>query len=137
MTVSVTPELGYPPAWFSAALAASADVAVVTVDGAPISYRAWGGNEPSGLVLVHGGAAHARWWDHIGPLLAQGRRVVAVDLSGHGDSGRRERYSLDGWAREVMAVARGRRHFRAANHRGPQHGRLRCLAGGRGVRCRA
>lgn len=56
-------------------------------------------------MLVHGGAAHSRWWDHIGPLLASDRRVVAIDLSGHGDSGRRPSYSLDGWAREVLAVA--------------------------------
>jgi pimeloyl-ACP methyl ester carboxylesterase len=27
-----------------------------------------------------------------------------MDLSGHGDSGRRDRYSLDTWAREVLAV---------------------------------
>ncbi|HSR86723.1 MAG TPA: alpha/beta hydrolase [Streptosporangiaceae bacterium] len=105
MTVSVTAELGDPPAWFRAALATPAAVGTVTVDGAPISYRAWGGENQSGLVLVHGGAAHAGWWDHIGPLLAQDRRVVALDLSGHGDSGRRDRYSLDGWAHEVMAVA--------------------------------
>jgi pimeloyl-ACP methyl ester carboxylesterase len=55
-------------------------------------------------VLVHGGAAHSRWWDHIAPLLTDGWRVVAVDLSGHGDSDRRDRYSLDTWAREVLAV---------------------------------
>jgi len=55
-------------------------------------------------VLVHGGAAHSRWWDHIAPLLISGWRVVAVDLSGHGDSDRRDRYSLDTWASEVLAV---------------------------------
>jgi pimeloyl-ACP methyl ester carboxylesterase len=55
-------------------------------------------------VLVHGGAAHSRWWDHIAPLLTDGWRVVAVDLSGHGDSDRRDHYSLDTWAREVLAV---------------------------------
>ena len=39
-------------------------------------------------MLVHGGAAHSRWWDHVAPLLTQGRRrVLALDLSGHGDSG--------------------------------------------------
>jgi pimeloyl-ACP methyl ester carboxylesterase len=105
MTVSVTPELGDSPTWFRAALATPAAVGTVTVDGATINYRTWGGENPSGLVLVHGGAAHARWWDHIGPLLSHDRQVVALDLSGHGDSGRRERYSLDGWAHEVMAVA--------------------------------
>jgi pimeloyl-ACP methyl ester carboxylesterase len=106
MTVSVTRDLSEPPAWFSAALAATAAVGTVTVDGADIAYRTWGDDSASGLVLVHGGAAHARWWDHIGPLLAQDRRVVALDLSGHGDSGRRDFYSLDGWAHEAMAVAR-------------------------------
>ncbi len=56
-------------------------------------------------MLIHGGAAHARWWDHLAPLLTDGRRVVAIDLSGHGDSGHRGHYSLDGWAEETMAVA--------------------------------
>jgi pimeloyl-ACP methyl ester carboxylesterase len=32
--------------------------------------------------------------------------VVALDLSGHGDSGWRDRYSLEQWADEVLAVAR-------------------------------
>jgi pimeloyl-ACP methyl ester carboxylesterase len=31
--------------------------------------------------------------------------VVALDLSGHGDSGRRNSYNLDTWSREVLAVA--------------------------------
>jgi pimeloyl-ACP methyl ester carboxylesterase len=105
MTVSVTPDLDDPPAWFSAALAVPAQAGTVTVDGASIAYRAWGAESASGLMLVHGGAAHARWWDHIAPLLAHDRRVAALDLSGHGDSGRRDNYSLDGWAHEVLAVA--------------------------------
>ena len=33
------------------------------------------------------------------------RYVAALDLSGHGDSGRRETYSLDLWAAEVLGVA--------------------------------
>ena len=75
------------------------------VDGAAIAYRTWGEPGGRGIVLVHGGAAHSRWWDHIGPLLADGRLIVAIDLSGHGDSTRRESYSLDQWAREVLAVS--------------------------------
>jgi pimeloyl-ACP methyl ester carboxylesterase len=94
-----------PPAWFTAALAAGAERRVTTVEGAPIAYGAWGEPAEQGIVLVHGGAAHSRWWDHIGPLLAGGRRVAALDLSGHGDSGRRQAYRLDVWAREVLAVA--------------------------------
>jgi pimeloyl-ACP methyl ester carboxylesterase len=94
-----------PPAWFTAALATQVERRTTVVDGAAISYRTWGEPGGRGIVLVHGGAAHSRWWDHIAPLLADGRLVVATDLSGHGDSARRESYSLDQWAREVLAVA--------------------------------
>jgi pimeloyl-ACP methyl ester carboxylesterase len=93
------------PAWFQAALAVDPETGVVEVAGVPIHYRAWGKPAPGGIVLVHGGAAHSRWWDHIAPFFAADRRVVALDLSGHGDSGRREEYRLDSWAAEVMAVA--------------------------------
>ncbi|GGM89730.1 alpha/beta fold hydrolase [Dactylosporangium sucinum] len=94
------------PEWFSAALGSRPDEGTTDVDGTSITYRAWGDAGMPGVVLVHGGAAHAHWWDHIGPLLVEGRRrVVAVDLSGHGDSGRRERYELDIWAEEVLAAA--------------------------------
>ena len=100
-----------PPAWFTAALAAPVTERAVTVAGTRIAYREYGGasgNDSgvgSGVVLVHGGGAHARWWDHIAPLLSGDRRVVALNLSGHGDSERSEAYSFDGWAAEVMAVA--------------------------------
>ncbi len=94
-----------PPEWFTKALASQPEAHSVPVDGIPISYLAWGDPSPHGIVLVHGGGAHAHWWDHIAPLLTQDRRVVAIDLSGHGDSGRRDDYSMDGWAREILAVA--------------------------------
>jgi pimeloyl-ACP methyl ester carboxylesterase len=106
MTMSAADDHAQPPPWFSTALAAPVRVGSVEVDGADVAYRAWGPASSSGLVLVHGGAAHSRWWDHIGPLVAPDRGVVALDLSGHGDSGRRDSYSLDCWAREALAVAR-------------------------------
>lgn len=93
------------PAWFSDALSHAGEQHEIKVDGAVVNYRAWGPQSDRGLILVHGGAAHAHWWDHLAPILAQGRRVVAVDLTGHGDSGHRESYSLNGWSREVLAVA--------------------------------
>ena len=96
--------LGTVPHWFQAALSTAAECNKIMVAGASISYRAWGERGVSGLLLVHGGAANAHWWDHIAPLLATERRVVAIDLSGHGDSGRRPSYSLDMWADELMAV---------------------------------
>ena len=94
-----------PPAWFAAALAAPATDGTVNVDGARVRYRAWGPPGAPGAVLVHGTAAHARWWDHVAPQLPAGLRVAALDLSGHGDSDWRDRYSLDRWSEEVVAVA--------------------------------
>jgi pimeloyl-ACP methyl ester carboxylesterase len=93
------------PEWFTRAVNSPFETGDIVVDAVPIQYRAWGDPGASGLLLVHGGAAHSGWWDHIAPLLATTHRVVALDLSGHGDGGRRERYTLDGWADEVMAVA--------------------------------
>jgi pimeloyl-ACP methyl ester carboxylesterase len=104
MTSPDEADAGSGPTWFSAALADAPQERLATFEGAAISYRAWGQPGDRGIVLVHGGAAHSRWWDHIGPLLAHGWRVIALDLSGHGDSGRRDSYSLDMWAREVLAV---------------------------------
>jgi pimeloyl-ACP methyl ester carboxylesterase len=92
------------PGWFLRALAATPEHRELDVEGARIHYRAWGDRDRPGLVLIHGGAAHSGWWDHVAPLLTS-HRVVAPDLSGHGDSGRREGYDLHGWAREVLAVA--------------------------------
>ena len=92
------------PRWFEVALSTPVECGEIAVAGVTISYRGWGERGKNGLLLVHGGAAHAHWWDHIAPLLATGRRVVAIDLSGHGDSGRRPSYSLDMWADELMAV---------------------------------
>ncbi len=94
-----------PPAWFDNALAAPYEDHTVDVDGVPIHYLDWGDKGEPGLVLVHGGAAHAHWWSFLAPFFSERWHVVALDLSGHGDSGRRSVYSQEDWAREVMAVS--------------------------------
>ncbi|MEU6643594.1 alpha/beta hydrolase [Saccharomonospora sp. NPDC046836] len=93
------------PAWFTETLARPVATGKVDVRGTSIAYRAWGPERAeNGCLLLHGVAAHAHWWDHIGPYLvgAGSRRVVAIDLAGHGDSGRRLRYSIAGWAADVV-----------------------------------
>ncbi|OWY81076.1 alpha/beta hydrolase [Rhodococcus sp. BUPNP1] len=97
---------GSAPQWFVDALAAPVETGKVEAAGATIAFRAWGESGLPGVVLVHGGMAHSGWWDHIGPQLAAGRRVVALDLSGHGDSDHREHYTLEAWSAEVLAAAR-------------------------------
>jgi pimeloyl-ACP methyl ester carboxylesterase len=93
------------PRWFAEAVAQRPEHADVEVEGARVHYRAWGDPAHPGLVLVHGGAAQSGWWDHVAPFFSAGHRVVALDLSGHGDSDRRPTYHLEQWAREVLAVA--------------------------------
>src|SRR5215203_1563182 len=92
------------PAWFQQAIGRAPEHRDVDVKSTRIHYRAWGDPALPGLVLVHGGAAHSGWWDHIAPQL-RSHRVVALDLSGHGDSGRRRAYDMTLWAEEVVAVA--------------------------------
>jgi pimeloyl-ACP methyl ester carboxylesterase len=94
------------PDWFSRAMDVRPSEGWVDVRGARIHYLAWGAVDQPGLVLVHGGGAHAHWWSHIAPMLMQGFRILALDLSGHGDSDRREAYPLEVWADEIVAVAR-------------------------------
>jgi pimeloyl-ACP methyl ester carboxylesterase len=100
------------PDWFDRALAAAPELRSVDVEGARIAYRAWGPAGAPGVVLVHGGAAHSGWWDHVAPELT-GHRVIAPDMSGYGDSGRRETYGMAQWARELAAVAAAERLDRA------------------------
>jgi pimeloyl-ACP methyl ester carboxylesterase len=93
------------PEWFRRAVAVPWTDETVEVAGCPIHYLAWGRPGRRGLVFVHGGGAHAHWWTHVAANYARRYRVAAIDLSGHGDSGRRATYSLEGWTDEVMAVA--------------------------------
>jgi pimeloyl-ACP methyl ester carboxylesterase len=94
-----------PPRWFAEAIAAPFEDRFVDVHGCRIHYLHWGAPGRSGLVLVHGGAAHAHWWSFIAPQLTHEYQVAAIDLSGHGDSERRDQYPRELWAEEVMAVA--------------------------------
>ncbi len=93
------------PQWFTEAISSPFQQRTVTVAGCPINYLAWGEPDKAPLVLVHGGAAHAMWWSALAPEIARHYYVIALDLSGHGDSGRRELYPAEGWADEVIAVS--------------------------------
>lgn len=91
------------PEWFRHALAVPARVRSVSVAECQIVYRMWGHEGPL-VVLVHGRGAHSHWWDHIAPHLVGTARIAAIDLSGHGESGRRADYGYAVWADDVAAV---------------------------------
>ena len=57
-----------------------------------------------GLMLVHGHAAHAHWWDFIAPAFAGDFDVVAIDLSGAGDSDHRESYTAARFGEEIVSI---------------------------------
>lgn len=94
------------PEWYERAIAAKRKDAEVEVEGCPIHYATWGDIGKPGVVLIHGSNAHLEWWRFVAPFLADQFHVAAIDLSGNGDSGWREHYTGETFAKEVMAVAR-------------------------------
>ena len=104
MVASTYVPLSDSPEWFRRALDVPFTDATVDVDG-PIHSLAWGAPNRRGLVFVHGGGAHSHWWTHVAATFAEEFRVIALDLSGHGDSTHREQYTLEQWTDEVIAVA--------------------------------
>jgi len=93
-----------PPNWFIRAIETRFEDRFIQVEGCRIHYLRWGQAGKPGLLLVHGGFAHAHWWDFIAPFFTDRYCVAALDLSGMGDSGYRQKYSGKTYAREVMAV---------------------------------
>lgn len=84
--------------------AVAAEGTARSADGTPIHYLADGTGEPA-LVLIHGWSCDASYWEHQVPALAAARRVVRVDLAGHGASGQqRSRYTIQAFAEDVQAV---------------------------------
>jgi pimeloyl-ACP methyl ester carboxylesterase len=98
-------QMATEPSWFTTALAQKPDHCDIEVDGCRIHLRAWGAMDQPPLLFVHGGGAHSGWWDHIAPFFSRTHRVIAPDLSGHGDSDTRDAYDLRTWAHEVMEAS--------------------------------
>lgn len=57
----------------------------IAIHGRTVAYRSAGTRGPA-AVLIHGMTQDASTWDHVGPLLAEHLRLIAVDLPGHGRS---------------------------------------------------
>ena len=75
-----------------------------SADGVEIVYSVAGKGEPA-LVFVHGGLANRGFWD--GQLKAFGPRyrTIALDLAGHGESGRnRVKWGMPEFGADVKAV---------------------------------
>jgi pimeloyl-ACP methyl ester carboxylesterase len=58
------------------------------------------------VLLLHGGAAHAHWFDAVAAPLAERRHVVALDQRGHGESqwAQPPAYATRDFARDLVGV---------------------------------
>ena len=74
-------------------------------DGTTIEYEETGSGDGPPIVLVHGITENRHSWDPIVERLSGDRRVISLDLRGHGESGTAERYDLESMAGDVAAVA--------------------------------
>ncbi len=79
---------------------------LVDMNGIRLHYFEWGEEANPALILLHGGSAHAHWWDHIAPSLARTFRGLAFDLRGHGDSSWIEpaAYEIQDYVADLEAV---------------------------------
>lgn len=96
------------PLWFKWAMSQKPKSHIVDVDDCGIHYYLWEGSssesKKGGLLFVHGGGGHAHWWSFLAPFFTKDYRVAALDLSGMGNSGRREEYSAEVRSAELLRV---------------------------------
>lgn len=93
-------------------------MSVRSADGVSVRYESFGRGEPA-LVLVHCWSCDRHLWDAVVPRLAKQRRVVTLDLAGHGESGRdRKDWTIPAFGEDVRAVveALGLRKVILAGH---------------------
>jgi pimeloyl-ACP methyl ester carboxylesterase len=80
------------------------DATVASADGVPIRYHAEGRGEPA-LVFIHGWACDRSHWAEQVTRFSADRQVIALDLGGHGDSGReRQVWTVESLGADVRAV---------------------------------
>jgi pimeloyl-ACP methyl ester carboxylesterase len=77
--------------------------AALSLDDGEIYVRQDGPRDAPALLLIHGNASSARWWDAMVPMLARFHRVIRIDLLGYGRSAKPadRSYALPDQARRV------------------------------------
>ena len=58
----------------------------VEAGGLRLHYQDYGTARKPAMLCLHGGAAHAHWFDYIAPGFTGDHHVLALDQRGHGDS---------------------------------------------------
>lgn len=73
-------------------------------DGVSIAYITAGQGEKA-IVFIHGWCCNKTYWENQITHFSKNYKVVAIDLAGHGESGReRKDYTIEAFAEDVKAV---------------------------------
>jgi pimeloyl-ACP methyl ester carboxylesterase len=104
----------------------------VDLGGLELHLLEWGPSSRTGILLLHGGAAHAHWFDAVANRLGDRRHVVALDQRGHGESAwvRPPAYATEDFAADVAALV-GRLGWESAvlvGHSMGGHNAIGCAA---------
>lgn len=90
------------------------------VNGLDLALLEWGVSGNPALCFLHGGAAHAHWFDLVAPAFAARFHVIALDQRGHGESAwaAPPAYATEDFAADLRGVmdALGVRRMALAGH---------------------
>lgn len=78
---------------------------ITAADGTTIAYDDHPGGRETPVILVHGITETAATWEPLIDRLTPRRRVIVMDLRGHGRSGTAANYDLGEMAGDVVALA--------------------------------
>lgn len=87
---------------------------LLDLPGGEMQIAEGGPRQAQPIVLIHGFSCAIDWWDRLRPALEAGHRVIAVDLLGHGGSGKPADDYTPTHQAEVVAQALRALHVRDA-----------------------
>lgn len=78
----------------------------VLISGLELHLLEWGKSGHPPLCFIHGGSAHAHWFDAVAPRFADRFHVVSLDQRGHGESGwpRPPAYASEDFAADLAGL---------------------------------
>src|SRR5438128_1644333 len=85
---------------------ATAGSRVVRVGTLGLHYLEWGSADHPPLLFLHGGSAHAHWFDAVASAFADRYHVVSLDQRGHGEGEwvRPATYATEDFAGDLLAL---------------------------------
>src|SRR5262245_43408610 len=78
----------------------------IDVNGMRLHALEWGTAGRPALCFLHGGSAHAHWFDQVGPAFVDRYHVISLDQRGHGESGWASppAYGTEDFAADLLGV---------------------------------